>query len=247
MKKILVLTAATTVALGSFGGIRALRHDPWGGQKNSWQMKRHAEKMGVVTNGGAKVVFVGDSITHFWETYGSQQLEKYFSEGEMRMLNLGYGGDRTENLLWRLNEGGELDGYTAKCVLLMIGTNNTGHFPVDKEPPVDTILGIREVLRTIRAKQPSAAVVLTAIFPRGRGADDAQHAAARRRNDETNAILRDFADGKDVVWMDFNARLTAPNGWTSKEMFPDRIHPSESGYGIWAEELGKLVREDARR
>ena len=228
-RKTVIAAVAATVALGSFGEIRALRHDPWGGQKNSWQMKRHAEKMGVVTNGGAKVVFVGDSITHFWETYGSQQLEKYFSAGEMKMLNLGYGGDRTEHLLWRLNEGGELDGYTAKCVLLMIGTNNTGHFPVDKEPPVDTILGIREVLRTIRAKQPSAAVVLTAIFPRGRDPKD----AARRRNELVNKEIRAFADGRHVFWCDFNEQFLTLGGRLSPEIFPDCLHPADRGYEIW--------------
>ena len=126
----------------------------------------------------------------------------------------------------------------------MIGTNNSTS---DTTRPWETALGVWNVLKRIRAKQPQAQVVLTAIFPRGRGADDAQHAAARRRNDETNAILRDFADGKDVVWMDFNARLTAPDGWTTKEMFPDRIHPSEAGYRIWTEEIGKIVRKGPAR
>ena len=136
MKKTIVTIAAALCAASAFATIRAVSHDDYG-KENAWQRKRHAEKMEVVTNGGAKVVFIGDSITHFWESSGKAQLGKYFSEGDMKMLDLGVSADRTEHVLWRLNEGGELDGYEAKCILLMIGTNNTGHFPIEKEPPGD--------------------------------------------------------------------------------------------------------------
>ena len=210
-----------------------------------WWKPRHESKLAEIAAGGGAydLVLLGDSITHYWEDKPYAQKSWSALTNAYRTLNLGFAGDKTEHVMWRIDNG-ELDGYRAKRIVLMIGTNNS---TADTTRPWETALGVRAILDRIRAKQPQAQVVLTAIFPRGRCEDDAQHAAARRRNDETNAILRGFADGKRVVWMDFNARLTAPNGWTSKEMFPDRIHPSESGYGIWAEELGKLVREDARR
>ena len=229
MKKEIALTAAALACTASFGAIRAVSHIAWDGNPNCWQMKRHAEKMAVVTNGGAKVVFVGDSITHFWEGGGRAQLARYFSEGDYKMLDLGTSADRTEHVLWRLNEGGELDGYEAKCVLLMIGTNNSGHFPVEKEPPADTILGIREILKTIVARQPKATVVLTAIFPRGRDAND----ACRRRNEIVNREIQKFADGKRIFWCDFNDQFLTPDGLLSPEIFPDRLHPSAIGYEIW--------------
>ena len=227
--KTLMLLVAATAAIQTFGGIRALKHDNYGGKPDAWQIKRHNEKMNVVTNGGAKVVFIGDSITHFWESNGKAQLQKYFSEGDYRMLDLGISADRTEHVLWRLNEGQELDGYEAKCVLLMIGTNNTGHVPFEKEPPSDTILGIREILRTIRAKQPKATIVLTAIFPRGRDASD----ACRVRNEIVNKEIRKFADGKTVFWCDFNDQFLTPEGLLSPEIAPDRLHPGALGYEIW--------------
>ena len=160
MKKTLLISS-TLAALTSFGAIRAVTPTAWNGDPNCWQMKRHHEKMACVTNGGAKVVFIGDSITHFWESNGKAQLAKYFSEGDLKMLDLGTSADRTEHVLWRLTEGKELDGYEAKVVFLMIGTNNSGHFPFAEEPPVDTICGIREILKAIRAKQPNAIVVLS--------------------------------------------------------------------------------------
>ena len=229
MKKAVLTTILALCAASAFATIRAVSHDMYGGNANSWQVKRHNEKMSVVTNGGAKVVFVGDSITHFWESNGKEQLDKYFSEGDMKMLDLGISADRTEHVLWRLDEGRELDGYEAKCVLLMIGTNNAGHFPIEKEPPADTILGIREILRTIRAKQPKATIVLTAIFPRGATADD----ACRLRNDVVNKEIQKFADGKTIFWCDFTDQFLTADGRLSPEVFPDRLHPNAFGYEIW--------------
>ena len=229
MKKAVLTTVLALGAASAFATIRAVSHDMYGGNAHSWQLKRHAEKMEVVTNGGAKVVFIGDSITHFWESHGKAQLEKYYSEGDMKMLDLGVSADRTEHVLWRLNEGKELDGYEAKCILLMIGTNNTGHFSINEEPPGDTILGIREILRTIRAKQPKAVVVLTAIFPRGATADDPQ----RIRNEIVNREVQKFCDGKTVFWCDFNDQFLTADGRLSPDVFPDRLHPNDFGYEIW--------------
>ena len=229
MKKTIVVTAVALSVASAFATIRAVSHDMYGGNTNCWQMTRHVWKMNAVTNGGAKVVFVGDSITDFWERAGKAQVEKYFSEGDMKMLDLGIAADRTEHVLWRLNEGGELDGYEAKCVLLMIGTNNAGHFPIEKEAPGDTILGIREILNTIRSKQPKAVVVLTAIFPRGADADDPQ----RIRNEIVNKEIMKFADGKTVFWCDFNDQFLTADGRLSPDIFPDRLHPNALGYEMW--------------
>ncbi len=229
MKKAVLTIILALCAASAFATIRAVSHDMYGGKTNSWQISRHAEKMNTVTNGGAKVVFIGDSITHFWESNGKAQLAKFYSEGDMKMLDLGISADRTEHVLWRLNEGGELDGYEAKCILLMIGTNNTGHFPIAKEAPGDTILGIREILKTIRAKQPKATVVLTAIFPRGATADD----PLRLRNDVVNKEIQKFADGKSVFWCDFSDQFLTADGRLSPEIFPDRLHPNAFGYEIW--------------
>ena len=231
MKKTVLAIASALCAASAFATIRAMTHDMYGGKADTWQMKRHAEKMEAVKAGGAKIVFVGDSITHFWESKdkGKSQLEKYFAEGDMKMLDLGISADRTEHVLWRLNEGGELDGYEAKLVHLMIGTNNAGHYSMEQEPPVDTVLGIREILRTIRAKQPKATIVLSAIFPRGATADD----PIRLRNDIVNKEIQKFADGKTIFWCDFTDQFLTADGRLSPDIFPDRLHPNALGYEIW--------------
>ena len=224
-------------AMQSFPAIRAVTPAAWDGNPACWQMKRHNEKMASVTNGGERIVFIGDSITHFWETTGKEQWQKYFCSGRHRALNLGTSGDRTEHVLWRITEGGELDGYEARCIVLMIGTNNTGHFPFEKEPPVDTILGIREILRVIAEKQPKARTILTAIFPRGAAPDS----PARIRNDIVNKELPRFADGRKVIWCDFSDRFLGPDGRLSRDLFPDLLHPNERGYEIWAGAVMPLI------
>ena len=237
MKTIYTLVGAATIAAGTaFGAIRAVTPTAWNGKPDCWQQKRHAEKMAEVAKGGAKVVFIGDSITHFWESKGKEQKKKYFSEGDWKMLDLGTSGDRTEHVLWRLDHG-ELDGYEAKCVLLMIGTNNSGHFRnFADETPMDTILGIRDILKKIRAKQPKAKVVLTAIFPRGANENDPY----RLRNDAVNREIRRYCDGKDVFWCDFSDRFLDKNGDT-KWVMPDRLHPGAQGYEIWYEEVKPYI------
>ena len=237
MKKLILLSTATFACASSFCAIRAVTPTAWNGDPACWQMKRHNEKMAVVTNGGAKVVFIGDSITHFWESNGKAQWAKYFAEGPRKALDLGTSADRTEHVLWRLTEGKELDGYEAKCILLMIGTNNSGHFPFDKEPPVDTILGIREILKVIREKQPNARTILTAIFPRGADAND----ACRRRNDVVNKEIAKFADGKKVIWCDFSDKFLDAQGRLSREIFPDLLHPNALGYEMWASAVIPLI------
>ena len=238
-------TCAKTMLAGLFAlgtltlaaAIRAASPIVWDGGPECWQMKRHAEKMKEVAAGGAKVVFVGDSITHNWEKQGKEQWKKYFSTGERRALNLGFGGDRTEHVLWRIVEGGELDGYEAKCIVLMIGTNNTGHWPFEEEPPVDTILGVKEILRVIAEKQPKARVILTSIFPRG--ADESHQ--KRARNTVVNRELAKFADGRKVIWCDFSDKFLDAQGRLSRSLMPDLLHPNWLGYEIWASAVVPLV------
>jgi lysophospholipase L1-like esterase len=238
MKRMHIISlGAVILAAGvAFGAIRAVTPTAWNGKPDCWQMKRHLQKMESVKKGGAKIVFIGDSITHFWETKGKEQLLKYFPDGDMKMLDLGTSADRTEHVLWRLDNG-ELDGYEAKCVLLMIGTNNSGHFKnFADETPMDTIVGIRAILKKIRAKQPNAIIVLTAIFPRGASEND----QFRLRNDAVNKEIRRFCDGKTIFWCDFTDRFIDEKGDT-KFIMKDRLHPDAPGYEIWYEEIKPYI------
>ena len=222
--------------------------------------RRHIAKLAEIAAGPKEYdcVFVGDSITHNWEgwcdsadvavvtaAYASGELKFPNGPGRAvwdelrrtsRLLNLGIGGDRTQNVLWRLDHG-EMDGYQARFVSLMIGTNNADDTPEDRAE------GIRAVLAKIAEKQPGATILLTPIFPSGATRDD----PGRISREKTNAIIRTFADGGRIVWLDFNDKFLDADGNLSAEMMPDYLHPLEAGYRIWAEALRPHLRPSRLR
>jgi len=193
-----------------------------------WWINRHNDRMRLVKAGGSEIVFIGDSITHGWEGRGRRQWDNYFTNTPYRVLNLGVGGDRTEHVLWRI-ENGELDGYRAKAIVLMIGTNNTG----SRQPPMDTVLGIREILLRLRAKQPQAKIILHPIFPRGETRND----PLRLANTVVNREIRKYADNKNVIWVDFTDRFLTADGRLLPDVMPDFLHPRDYGYEVWAAAL----------
>ena len=171
---------AAVLALGLsfvlFGGESTTPAKPSSESKLKWWMPRHEHVRALAAKGGYPVVFIGDSITHCWEKSGKAVWDANFATGDFRALNLGFSGDNTENVLWRIDNG-ELDGLDPKAVVLMIGTNNTGHRKLEEERPIDTVLGVQAIIERVIAKCPNTKVILHPIFPRG-----LPDSAARGRN-----------------------------------------------------------------
>jgi len=203
--------------------------------KDGGWSKRHEEKLAAPNRATAQVVFIGDSITQGWEGAGKSVWAHYYSA--RGALNLGYGGDRTENVLWRFDHG-ELDGLKAKVAVLMIGTNNTGH---RKDSPEDIAAGVRKILDVLQQKLPKTKILVLAIFPRSAAATD----APRVNNDKADKLIAGFADNKRVFFLDINNKFLQPDGTLSKDIMPDLLHPKGKGYEIWAEamepELSKML------
>lgn len=237
MKKILkssLFVLSLISASASFADIRAVTPDKWGGRPNSWQLKRHNLFKERIAAGAGEVVIIGDSITHFWEK--KESWKRHFGDGPRKALNLGISADRTEHVLWRLTEGGELEGYEAKVVVIHIGTNNAGHHDFDKEPPVDTVHGIKKIIEVVKARQPKARILLCAIYPRGESVND----EIRKRNETVNGAIVEFCDGKTVIWCDFRDALVDEKGDT-KKYFDDRLHPNAAGYQVIESMLVPIV------
>jgi len=186
--------------------------------------------------GGWELVFVGDSITDFWQNRGKAEWDTSF--GRFKALNLGISADRTEHVLWRLDHG-QLDGYQPKLFVVMIGTNNNGHRKPEEESTADTVAGIKAILDKLGQKAPQSKVLLLAIFPRGATPQD----ACRLRNEAVNAEIQKFADNKRVFWMNINDKLLQPDGTLSKEVMPDLLHPNAKGYEIWAKAVMPVIKE----
>ncbi len=207
--------------------------------------KRHESFNEISKKGEAKLVFLGDSITHGWEGRGKAVWAKTWAP--LGAANFGIGGDRTEHVLWRLDNG-NFDGLKPKLVVLMIGTNNTGHQGRPQKEldgatyrctPEQTAEGVKAILGRLEQKCPDAKVLVLAIFPRGADRND----AFRQQNEQANAIIRSFADGKRVHFLDIGAKFLEPDGTLSKTIMPDLLHPNEKGYEIWAAAVESKVRE----
>lgn len=201
--------------------------------------KRVTRDAELAQQGDWDLVFIGDSITDFWQNRGKDVWQKYFTQ--YKSLNLGISADRTEHVLWRLDHG-QLNGNQPKLFVVMIGTNNTGHRPADKESTEDTVSGIKAIIDRLTQKAPQSKVLLLAIFPRGATAKD----GARIRNDAVNAEIQKFADNKHVFWMNINDKLLEADGTLSKEIMPDLLHPNAKGYEIWAEAIMPFVNKTIR-
>ncbi len=194
--------------------------------------ERHARFNEISKQGEARLVFLGDSITQGWEKNGQAAWEQHFAP--LKAANFGIGGDRTEHVLWRL-QNGNFDGLQPKLVVLMIGTNNTGHQGRDgyECSAQQTADGVRAILDTLAAKCPDTKVLLLGIFPRGENAED----TFRQQNEATNALIQKFADGQRVHWRDLGSKFLSPDGTLSRDIMPDLLHLSEQGYQIWAEAI----------
>ncbi|HEU6456370.1 MAG TPA: GDSL-type esterase/lipase family protein [Roseateles sp.] len=219
--------------------IPAMLNEAW---SIDWWKPRHEQKLEekrqlLAAGTPPQVVFIGDSITQGWEKEGRAVWDRHFAP--LHGLALGFGGDRTENVLWRLQHG-EIDGIAPKAVVLMIGTNNTGH---RAENPETTATGIQRLLDEIRRRLPNTQVLLLAIFPRGEKPDD----VLRGINQRVNRIIAGYADGRRVHFLDIGSALLQPDGTLSKDVMPDLLHPNERGYEIWqramAPTLQKLLTE----
>ncbi len=194
--------------------------------------QRHERCNAISKEGKAQLVFLGDSITQGWEGEGKDAWKTYFER--YNAANFGISGDRTEHVLWRLDNG-NFDGLSPKLIVLMIGTNNTG---ARQDPPEQTAAGIEAIVQRLRVKCPKAKILLLAIFPRGANKDD----ALRLINDKINALLPKLSNSQ-VRFRDIGGEFLTAGGELSRDVMPDLLHLSSKGYELWAKAIEGDVAE----
>ena len=191
----------------------------------TWWFDRMRTKKSEIAaaKGSFDVVMLGDSITHGWEGRGQTAYAELLKD--RKILNLGYSGDCTEHLLWRITKGGELDGYKTRFFTLLIGTNNRS------DSAEDVAGAIRRIIELVRDRHPESRVVLMPIFPRGE-----KDEPLRTKNARTAELIRPLADGASVIWLDLTADLVDADGGTD-DNFKDHLHLNEAGFRIWLSKL----------
>jgi lysophospholipase L1-like esterase len=199
-------------------------------------MKRHDEFLKIAKAGNVGLVFFGDSITDFWRRGENKAVwDKYF--GEFKPANFGIGGDTTQGVLWRI-QNGELEGIHPKLVVLNIGTNN------NHETPELTAARIKEIIGEIQTRSPGTRILLMGIFPKSGSAD-----RFRLRNSKVNEIISTYGfpdDPKRVIYIDIGAKFLNPDQSVNKELLPDTLHPNAKGFEVWAESIIETVRQQMK-
>ncbi len=201
-----------------------------------WWMARHEQKVKDNAERRAagtppQLVFLGDSITEGWAKDGKDEFARRYAR--YNPINLGFGGDRTENILYRLQHG-EVDGIDPKVVVLMAGTNNTGS---RQEDPATTAAGLRRVIDELQGRVPRAKILLLGVFPR-----DAADSRSRRINTAINERIAKFADNRRVFFADIGSAFLDEAGTLSKDIMPDLLHPNARGYKIWGKAMDPILQ-----
>ncbi|MDR3402094.1 MAG: platelet-activating factor acetylhydrolase IB subunit [Chthoniobacter sp.] len=216
--------------------VGAIKFDPKTGKENTGFLAAHARYVAIAKEGKAQLLFLGDSITAGWATKGKEVWDKSFTQWEP--ANFGIGGDRTQHVLWRI-ENGELEGIKPKAAVLMIGTNN-----VRTDSAEGIAKGVTKIVQTIRTKTPDTKILLLAVFPRGENAGTpAKPNADREKLGQVNKIIAKLADDKHVFFLDIGAKFLQSDGSITKDIMGDALHPTAAGYQIWADAITPKVTE----
>ena len=199
-------------------------------REGGW-MNRHNSFNERVKQGNVDLIFIGDSITQGWEGAGKNVWAEHYAK--RNAVNLGIGGDRTQHVLWRLDNG-NIEGIKPKLAVLMIGTNNS-----NSNTSEQIAAGVKLIVEKLRTKLPETKVLVLGIFPRGPDKDDAK----RKVNEGANEIIKKLADDKMVHYLDIGPKFLAEDGTLSRDVMPDLLHLNEKSYRTWAESIEPSVKK----
>ena len=204
-------------------------------------VNKHVELLEKAKRGNIELYFEGDSITRRWEGEVRHKANWDLNFGGWKAADFGAGGDRTQNVLYRI-ENGELDGVNPKVIVLLIGTNNLGFVPVegsDEALVEDITRGVRACLNALRQKAPKARILLIGITPRNTNGSTALMPTIN----QINSRLAKFADGRTVKYLNLNDKLADKNGKLYDGMTEDGLHLTDKGYQVWADSMKPILIE----
>jgi len=193
---------------------------------------RHEQFLNRIKQGEVGLLFLGDSITDSWPKAGEWSWLKF---APYKPADFAVSGECTEDVLWRITHG-ELEGINPKVTVLMIGTNNIGHYQDEKAEW--TAAGIQKIVETVHQKLPDTKVLLLGVFPRA-----TSNSPMRQKIAAINQIIRKLDDGKKTRFLDIGTVFLDAQGEIPKEVMPDGLHPSGHGYDLWYAAMNPLLTE----
>ncbi len=196
---------------------------------------RHERQLAQPGRADAELVFLGDSITEAWVE--TRNLRDCLARHQP--LNLGVGGDQTQHVLWRIEQG-TLQGLSPRLVVLLIGVNNL----LNGYTPEETVRGITSVVQSVRRNLPEARVLLLNVLPAGEHRTDELRRAVVR----TNQLLGALSEPAHLEMLDIGAVLLKDDGSIGTETMEDFLHPTQGAYRSMTDALAPTIERllDAR-
>jgi lysophospholipase L1-like esterase len=209
-----------------------------------WWRARHEAKLKEIAAANPELIFLGDSITQDWEQTGPPEWRDFTRiwqhfYGDRHAVNLGFNGDTTASLLWRIRNG-EVAGIAPKAAVILIGANNLGKVHWSAE---DTVAGIDAIVNDLHHRLPTTKLLLLAVLPSERSAWITQTTA------EVNRMLTArYTNDKSVAFMDLTA-LFMRGAQLNRSLFFDPLltppgpplHPSAQGQAIMARAMEPVL------
>jgi beta-glucosidase len=204
-----------------------------------WWMPRHRKILKRMGQGNVDLIFIGDSITHYWENRGRTVWDRYYAP--RKAVNMGFSGGKTGSVLWQIEQG-EVDGINPKLTAIMIGTNN-------RNPAEETADGIKAIVQQLRTRLPETKILILAIFPRGCYEDRRLPEVLQSgmndlwtSNQQVNQIVSKIADNQMIYYLDIGSAFLN-DGMVLRKYLPDFLHPNAEGYQVRAEALEPTLKQ----
>jgi len=194
---------------------------------DGWWTKMHEDFLSQAKKGNIDLLFLGDSITQGWGDNATWK--KHYTP--RHAANFGIGGDGTQHVLWRV-ENGEIDGIKPRVIVMMIGTNNSG------SPADDIAAGVKAIVAQLRKRLPETKILLLGVFPRSQKPDDTR---AKLKN--VNEQISKLDDGQKIHYLDIGSTFLEKDDTISAEIMPDFLHLSPKGYERWADAIEPSLKK----
>ena len=205
--------------------------------KKGWR-ERHEHILEKVRTSDPKLIMIGNSITHALDDPDRKILwDMYLND--LDAVNMGISGDRTENVIWRL-QNGYLEGIHPKVATLLIGTNNTdGNHYLEVSTPEELAEGIWKICSIIREKLPETEIILLGILPYGYKPNHRDEL-----NKATNKIISGFPEKDSKIhYYDLGYLFLEEDGSVNGKLMPDYLHPNLEGDILIFKTLSPIVTE----
>lgn len=183
-----------------------------------------------------ELILIGNSIFHSLDNENRQEVwEKYLDQ--YRAVNMGFSGDRTENVIWRL-QNGSLKKISPKVAVILIGTNNTdGNHYLNVSTPEELAEGIWKICEIVEEQLPDTKILIMGILPYGYKPNHRNNI-----NKATNNLVSEFPEKNDKIhYADIGHVYVDSEGKVIKELMPDYLHPNPAGHLLMFEALEKDI------